>query len=120
MNDFHASHCSQDMISVSHLSVTLPSHLLLLSVITARKRSLRQGNVLTCVCHSIGGEGVYSSLHHRSYISSCTGDQSQLVQEQHTGNIKFIMGYITWYTPRADTNTPLGTPPLGRHPLGYG
>ena len=26
------------------------------------------------------------------YISSCTGDLSQLVTEQHTGNIKCMMG----------------------------
>ena len=41
----------------------------------------------------------------KHYISSCTGDQSQLVTGQHTGNIKCMMGWVTWY-------------PLGQaHPL---
>ena len=35
----------------------------------------------------------------KHYISSCTGDQSQLVQGQHTGNVKCM-------TLQADTPTP--------------
>ena len=46
----------------------------------------------------------------KHYISSCTGDQSQLVTGEHTGNIKCMMGYVTWYTPR-QANPWAGTPP---------
>ena len=90
---------------------------------------------------SMGGGGIPAcTTGHmtKHYISTCTGDQSQLVTGQHAGNIKCMMGWVTWYTlpgagtplerapPRADTpqeQTPLpGADPLGadtpqsRHP----
>ena len=36
-------------------------------IITARKRSLGQGNVFTRVCHSVHREGLASQRHHRSH-----------------------------------------------------
>ena len=43
----------------------------------------------------VGGRGIPAcTTGHmtKHYISSCTGDQSQLVTRQHTGNIKCMMG----------------------------
>ena len=45
---------------------------LLLGIVTARKRSLGQGNVFTPVCHSVHGRGVWlPSMHYRSYDWEC-------------------------------------------------
>ena len=55
----------------------------------------------------------------KHYISSCTGDQSQLVTGEHTGNIKCMMAYVTWYTPQAG-KTPGQAPPLGQAPPPHG
>ena len=58
----------------------------------------------------------------QQYISSCTVGESQLVRGQHTGNIKCMMGQVTWYTPWAGTppgrSSQTGTPPGSRHPPG--
>ena len=57
-----------------------------------------EGYVFTRVCHSVhrgrgGGIPACTTGHMtKHYISSCTGDQSQLVTGQHTGNIKCMMG----------------------------
>ena len=58
----------------------------------------------------------YNSSHDQHYISSCIAVQSQLVQGQHTGNIKCIMRYVTWYTPcHPHSHTPF---PWSHNPLG--
>ena len=36
-------------------------------ILTARKRSLGQGNVFTSVCHSVRGVGWLPNMHHRSH-----------------------------------------------------
>ena len=70
-----------------------------------------------CVCPQ-GGGGIPACLAghmtRQQYISRCTVDVSQLVWRQQTGNIKCMMGYVTWYTPREEN--PLGwrTPHLPR------
>ena len=51
----------------------------------------------------------------QQYISRCTVDVSQLVWRQQTGNIKCMMGYVTWYTP-LDGDPPDGEPPLMETP----
>ena len=56
---------------------------------------LPQGNVFTRVCHSVQGRCISACITGhmtKDCISSCTGDRSQLVQGEHTGNIKCIMG----------------------------
>ena len=73
-----------------------------------------KGYVFTGVCLSTGGVGIPACLAghmtRQQYISRCTVDVSQLVWRQQTGNIKCMMGYVTWYTPH-------GEPPLGgEHP----
>ena len=75
-----------------------------------------------CVCPQ-GGVGIPACLAghmtRQQYISRCTVDVSQLVWRQQTGNIKCMMGYVTWYTTPPRT-TPPGPPPLppGSHPPG--
>ena len=52
----------------------------------------------------------------RQYISRCTVDVSQLVWMQHTGNIKCMIGYVTWAeppTPSLWVSHPLGQTPPG-------
>ena len=73
------------------------------------------------VIHSVH-RGVSQHAMGQQYIGSCTSVESQLVWRQHTGNIKCMMGQVTWYTP---TDTPPGADnPLGadapwsRHPPG--
>ena len=71
---------------------------------------------------SMGGGGIPAcTTGHmtKHYISTCTGDQSQLVTGQHAGNIKCMMGWVTWYTlPGAGTpwsrHPPEQTPPRSR------
>ena len=62
-----------------------------------------EGYVFTGVCLSTGRGGIPACLAghitRQQYISRCTVDVSQLVWRQHTGNIKCMMGYVTWYTP---------------------
>ena len=74
------------------------------TIITARNSSCGKVMFLqACVIHSVQrwgeGGGVYPSIllakhrsHDQHYITSCIADQSHLVQGQHTGNIKCIMG----------------------------
>ena len=63
-----------------------------------------------CVCPQGGIPACLAGhMTRQQYISRCTVDVSQLVWRQHTGNIKCMMGQVTWYTP-----LPLGqTPPPG-------
>ena len=89
-----------------------------------------EGYVFTGVCLSTGGwVGIPACLAghmtRQQYISRCTVDVSQLVWRQHTGNIKCMMGYVTWYTPHPpdgesptpQMETPLdGEPPRWRTP----
>ena len=77
-----------------------------------------------CVCPHGGGVGIPACLAghmtRQQYISMCTVDVSQLVWRQQTGNIKCMMGYVTWYTPPMEPpqmETPLdGEPPWDGDP----
>ena len=75
-------------------------------IITARKRSIPACTTGHMTKH---------------YISSCIGDQSQLVTGQYTGNIKCMMGQVTWYPPWAGTPPRQAPPwagtPRQAHPL---
>ena len=57
-----------------------------------------------------GGGGMYANhrSHDQHYITSYIAIQSQMVQGQHTGNIKCIMGQVTWCT---SLDTPRHTHP---------
>ena len=72
-------------------------------LITAHKRSLRRLCFYRCVSVHRGAVGIPACLAghmtRQQYISRCTVDVSQLVWRQQTGNIKCMMGYVTWYTP---------------------
>ena len=101
------------------------------------------------MCLSTGGGGgvgipacLAGHMTRQQYISRCTVDVSQLVWRQQTGNIKCMMGYVTWYTPLGphpslgphtppppqdhtpgttpppDHTTPPDHPPGTTHPLG--
>ena len=79
------------------------------------QKNLPKGNVFTHVCHSVH-RGVcipacITGHMTKHYISSCTGDQSHLVQGQYTGNIKCISRHPLGRHPLADTRLP------SRHPL---
>ena len=78
-----------------------------------------EGCVFTGVCLSTGGVGIPACLAghmtRQQYISRCTVDVSQLVWRQHTGNIKCMMGYVTWYTP-PDREPPRRRPPQMENP----
>ena len=84
---------------------TFTAHSSLNTVITARKHSLRR----LCFYRWGGGGWVgipaclAGHMTRQQYISRCTVDVSQLVwRQQHTGNIKCMMGYVTWYTPQME------------------
>ena len=96
---------------------------------TDRKHSLRRLCFYRCVSvHGGGGRGIPACLAghmtRQQYISRCTVDVSQLVWKQHTGNIKCMMGYVTWYTPGIENppgwRTPQdGDPPGMENPPGW-
>ena len=71
-----------------------------LPLINARKHSLRRLCFYKCLSVHRGGGCIPACLagHMTSqqYISRCTVDGSQLVWRQHTGNIKCMMGKVTW------------------------
>ena len=86
---------------------------------TARKRSLRRLCFYRCVSvHRGGGIPACLAGHmtRQQYISRCTVDVSQLVWRQHTGNIKCMMGYVTWYTPQDGEAPGMENPPGWRTP----
>ena len=68
---------------------------------------LREGYVFTGVCDSVNRGVVSHHALHQHYMSSCTVVGSQLVRRQQTGNIKCMMGLVTWYPP--------GQTPQARH-----
>ena len=70
------------------------------NIVTAGKRSLQRLCFYTCLsfCPQGVGGGIqaYTTGHTTNhYIGRCTGEQSQLMTGQHTGNIKCIMGQVT-------------------------
>ena len=92
-------------------------------IFTARKRSLRRLCFYRCVSVHRGGGGVgipaclAGHMTRQQYISRCTVDVSQLVWRQQTGNIKCMMGYVTWYTPLGMETPPgMENPPDGGPP----
>ena len=79
------------------------THSLYLHFVTARKRSLRQGNIFTPVCHSV----------HRGGAMQGGMQWGRYPLGRHT---PLLGKHPLADTPQADT--PTGRHPLGRHPPG--
>ena len=72
---------------------SFPKHIYRPQTKFAKVMFLHAGVILSTGGGGVGGIPACTTGHMtKHYISSCTGDQSQLMTGQHTGNVKCMMG----------------------------